>query len=324
VGFGAKEASVARAMLYSLAPSGSVIVVPDPLWLSETWASMLVGAAARGSHVVIIAPGSNNAPAPHPPVLSMLRDVLRRVIALGETLSPVMRASGGDIRVGIYASTTEVADIPGRLREIREGLARAPWITALIPFDQKTLANLDQALIRSEGSGRDGTRLARDEKPRAPQLHQKTQLIARPGAIAALVRQPGWDDVLARAMRAQSEQTAVLSDQIGYVDGPIDSAAVRATDAMFQAYERGLSAADRRRANFSFSVGAQNMDPRGAVLDGESTLLVTGFAAAAGVADLFYLMARTEWIADAASVDLHLPPQPGWMRRFSRLIRTIL
>jgi hypothetical protein len=66
------------------------------------------------------------------------------------------------------------------------------------------------------------------------------------------------------------------------------------------------------------------MDPRGAVLDGESTLLVTGFAAAAGVADLFYLMARTEWIADAASVDLHLPPQPGWMRRFSRLIRTIL
>src|SRR5207248_680299 len=40
VGFGAKKSSIARAMLYNLAQPGAVIIVPDQLWMSETWAGM--------------------------------------------------------------------------------------------------------------------------------------------------------------------------------------------------------------------------------------------------------------------------------------------
>ena len=52
VGFGNKRSSIARAMLYNLAQPGSVIIVPDQLWMSETWAGMLDrsgGARARTS-----------------------------------------------------------------------------------------------------------------------------------------------------------------------------------------------------------------------------------------------------------------------------------
>lgn len=79
------------------------------------------------------------------------------------------------------------------------------------------------------------------------QLHQKTQLVARPGAIAALVRQPGWDDVLARSMRAQSQQTAQFAEQLGYVTPDVEAEATRMSDAMLRGFEQSRSEAERKR-----------------------------------------------------------------------------
>jgi hypothetical protein len=323
-GFGAKDASVARAMLYSLAPAGSVIIVPDPLWLCETWGSMLVAAAARGSQVMIIAPARDNAPAAQGVVMAAERSLLQAMLAHRDSLADVLRANGGSLRVGLYASQAPPNDVAGRRREVREGLARAPWISTLIPFDAATLRKLDSALIRTDADAGDATRLARDAAPRAPQLHQKTQLIARPGAIAALVRQPGWSDVLARTMTAQSQATARLSDAIGYTDGAFDSTAVRQNDAMLRGFEESLSPADRKRASFYLSVGTQNQDGRGLALDGESSLIVSGYAGAAGIADLYYLMARTQWIERPGEIDRYVPAPSGLMARLARLIRIAL
>jgi hypothetical protein len=149
-------------------------------------------------------------------------------------------------------------------------------------------------------------------------------LIARPGAIASLLRQPGWDAVLAQAIRVQSSQTARLSDLLGYVDSDIDSSAVRATDTMLQGYERSLSESERKRVSFYFSVGTQNQDPRGIMLDGESSIIVSGFHAAAGLVDLYHVMARTSWVESSADVDRLLPAPSGLMQRIGRLLRLVL
>src|SRR4029078_11231836 len=61
VGFAVKESSVARAMLYTLAPPGSEIIVPDPMWMSRTWAGMLAGAAARACGVAAVSPAHAHA-----------------------------------------------------------------------------------------------------------------------------------------------------------------------------------------------------------------------------------------------------------------------
>src|SRR5919197_5269197 len=82
VGFARKESSIARALLYSLTPPGSVVIVPDPLWLSDTWAAMLAAAAARGSHVVIIGPARENAPSPEPPLMARAHDVFEHLLDL--------------------------------------------------------------------------------------------------------------------------------------------------------------------------------------------------------------------------------------------------
>lgn len=324
-GFGPKESSVARAMLYNLAPPGSVIIVPDPLWVSETWASMLAGAAARGCKVYVIAPSHANNPNPHAPIEAREHHVMLNLLQIRDRLAEQLLRTGGELRVGLYTARAHITDVGGRSREVKEGLRRAPWIREVIPFDDATLAVLDRATGQTEAEGgRGATALAQDETPRAPQLHQKTQLIARPGAIQALVRQPGWDDVIARSMRVQSQQAARFADQLGVTTPDVDSAATRSADAILRAYEQSLSEADRKAVSFYFSTGMQNQDPRGIMMDGEATLVVSGVQAAVGLVDLYHIMARSTWISTRAELDRLLPPPGALWRRIAHMIRLAL
>lgn len=323
-GFGAKESSVARAALYNLATPGSVIVVPDPLWLSATWGGMLAAAAARGSRVFVIAPALANAPSPQAPLMALSHEVMLRLVAIQHLLEAQTSRNGGELRVGLYAATAQVNDVAGRTREIREGLARAPWIRTVIPFDAATLAVLDKVSTETPADGRDAGTMARDEKPRAPQLHQKTQLIALPGAISALVQRPGWDAVLAQSMRVQSQQTVKFADQLTWTTPDVDTTAMRSSDALLTSYEQSRPEAERARVSFYFSVGTQNEDDRGLASDGEATVVVSGFHAAAGVVDLYYVMARSRWVTTEKEIDQYLPPPSGFWRRIGRLIRATL
>lgn len=323
-GFGHKESSVARAMLYSLAPAGSVIIVPDPLWVSETWAAMLVGAAARGCRVFIISPSLANGPNPQPPVVAMQHDIMRRLLDINQRIGQMIRAAGGELRVGLYTARAEVTDLEGRRREIVEGLDRSPWIKSVIPFDSSTLAILNQATTRTEADGEAGTQLARDERPRAPQLHQKTQLIARPGAIAALVRQKGWDQVLASAMRVQSRQSEKFADQLQYTTPDVDSSATRSADAMIRGYEQALTPAEKKSVSFYFTLGSQNQDPRGLMQDGEASLVVSGIHATMGLVDLYYVMARSTWVTSRPELERLLPKPRGLQAKLARVMRNVL
>jgi len=322
VGFGDKKSSVARAMLYNLAQPGSVVIVPDQLWMSETWAGMLAGAAARGARVHIIAPALANAPIPDAPAMARAHDVLLRLLQLHTQLAPQIQLSGGDLRVGLYAARATANDAAGRLREVREGLARSPWIRELIPFDDKTLAVLSRVEHEITTDGRDATSIAKDDR-HPPQPHRKTQLVARPGAIAAFVRQPYWDDMLADAMRVQSQQTAKFADQLGFAAPPVDTAASRRSDEMMRGYEASIPEGERKRVSFYFAEGSQNMDDRGLMSDGEATLIVSA-PQAAGLVDLFYMMARTTWIEREAELNRLLPPRSSLVHRFARWIKASL
>jgi hypothetical protein len=324
VGFGPKSSSVARAALYNLAPPGSVIIVPDPLWVSHSWAAMLAGAAARGCRVYIISPSQANGPNPQPPVRAIQNDVMSRLLALQGRLHAQIERTGGELRIGLFTARAPITDVAGRLREVREGVARAPWIRELFPFDSATLAVLNRAESNTRASAQDATRMATDERPRAPQLHQKTQLIARPGAIGALLRQRGWEDVVARSIETQSGETAKFADQLGFRTPDVDTLATRSTDAIFTGYERSLSQAERRAVSFYFSLGSQNMDPRGLMQDGEASVVVSGVHAAAGFVDLYYLMARSTWIERKQELDRLVPEPRGLMQWLGRIMRALL
>jgi hypothetical protein len=310
-------------MLYNLAQPGAVIIAPDQLWMSETWAGMLAGAAARGVRVEIIAPALANAPIPDAPAMARAHDVLTRMLALRDDLAPTIRESGGELHIGLFAAQATADDAEGRLREVRNGLTRYPWIRQVIPFDDKTLAVLDR-VEREMASDGDVTLMAKDEKQHPPQPHRKTQIIARPYAIAALLRQPGWDDMLADAMRVQSRQSASFVQRLGDAQPAVDTAATRRADQMMRGYEASIPEAERRRVSFYFAEGSHNMDDRGLVSDGEATLIVSGPQADAGLVDLFYMMARTTWIDRPAELEPLLPRRASIIHRFAHWIRAVL
>jgi hypothetical protein len=324
VGFGPKDASVVRAALYDLAQPGSVVIVPDPLWLSHEWAAMLAGAAARGARVHVIAPAVPNAPSPQAPLMALAHDVMLELVERAHALAPVMQASGGELRVGLFTASAPVNDAEGRRREVQEGVARAPWLRELFPFDAKTRAVIDRAEALVATDGPDATDLASDQRPREPQLHQKTQLVARPGAIAAALRVPGWDAVLASVRAAQSRQTSRFADQLGYVEPALDTAATRQADAMLRAFEQSLPEAERKRVSFYFTVGTQNEDPRGLMSDGEATVVTSGFQGITGLVDLYYLMARSTWVTTRDELEQHLPTGSALARLLARLARPVL
>jgi hypothetical protein len=285
---------------------------------------MLAGAAARGCRVFIISPSLANGPNPQPPVVAMQHDVMRRLVEINQRIGPMIRAAGGELRVGLYTARAEVTDLAGRRREIQEGLQRSPWIKSVIPFDSATLAILNQATTRTEADGEVGTQLAQDERPRAPQLHQKTQLIALPGAMNTLVRLPGWANALAQSINTQQQQTAKFTDQLTYRTPEVDTTAMRANDQLLTSFEQNQPESERKRVSFYFSVGTQNMDDRGLASDGEASVIVSGYHAAAGVVDLYNVMARSRWITTEAELDQYVPAPSGLMRRLVRWFRGTL
>jgi phosphatidylserine/phosphatidylglycerophosphate/cardiolipin synthase-like enzyme len=130
--------------------------------------------------------------------------------------------------------------------------------------------------------------------------------------------------VLARAIRAQSRQSAQVFAQLGRETPSVDDDAIRSTDALLRGFELALPETERRRVSFYFTVGSQNQDLRGQTMDGEVTVVVSGFHAAAGLADLYFLMARSTWVESEPELARHVPPPTSWMRRLARLIRFAL
>jgi hypothetical protein len=321
-GFGAKRSTVARAMLYSLAPRGSVIIVPDGLWLAAPWAGMLAGASLRGCKVFVIAPALPNAPSAGFPQLSETNDVFVRLLTIARTFSDDIARAGGELRVGVFAPTADVNDVVAQMTEVRSGLARYPWIRDLFPFDSATVALLDSIPRVLESAGYKPVAIARDEEKRLPQLHMKTQFIAEPHALAALTRRPEWRDAIARAAIARARQTTAHADLRGVE--AVRSFTMQATAALARGFLDGRTPEEKRRATFLFSVGTHNMDPRGMMLDGEASLILTGPGAAMALVDFWFITARSTWVTEPAEFDRLLPPAEGWHRRLARYIRFVL
>jgi hypothetical protein len=53
-------------------------------------------------------------------------------------------------------------------------------------------------------------------------------------------------------------------------------------------------------------------------------MIVSGFHAAAGVVDLYYLMARTSWVQTPADIDRLVPAPSGLMQRIARLLKAAM
>ncbi len=117
-GYASKHVNVAKAVLYSLMPPGSVIIVPDSFWASDFWGAALFGASLRGARVLLIAPSNASNSIEFFGTRLLSRELLSRLVVARSALSGELAATGGQMRVGLFDSELPVSDIPGKLSAV--------------------------------------------------------------------------------------------------------------------------------------------------------------------------------------------------------------
>ena len=218
-GFGAKRVNVAKAVLYTLTPAGSVIKIPDSLWNGTFWGSALVGCALRGVRVLVIAPALANAPARAFGSMARSRELVWRLATASRLLAPEIEAAGGLLKVGLFASDLRVTDIPGKVRSVRRTLEAHQWLRDLFDFPPsvypgldelaETFSQLSMAAPRAAGTAGDF------ESGERSMLHLKANYIASREAWTLMARpewvELTWEFVQQRIAQVQTRRAAITS-----------------------------------------------------------------------------------------------------------------
>jgi hypothetical protein len=126
-GFSPKPLNVAKCILYSLMPPGSVIKVPDSLWQSYLYASLIAGSSLRGCRSLVIAPSLRAAPSAGAPQMARANGLMKRLVVFGNAMDDYMLRECGILKVGMYAPRQGTNDIAGRFRQGMD--MREPWMT---------------------------------------------------------------------------------------------------------------------------------------------------------------------------------------------------
>jgi hypothetical protein len=301
-GYDDKPIDVARAVLYTLMPRGSVVKVPDSLWGCRLYAALLAGSAFRGVRVLIIAPSLAAAPSAGGPQMALARDLLARLIVLQQALGPELEAGGGMLKTGIYNPGIGVQDVVGRFMAAYRNARRTPFLRRLLPLDPSVdtmLVHLPETLAAA-GRPSAGAPAGTESDTVMPKLHLKANFFASGDGWDSLVTRPEVGKAVEMYVRqlVSNADPRTASEQLSL-----------ASQQLVEGYLAGRSGAERRRATYYLLVGSANEDNRSAFLDGEASVLLSGRAAVVGLVDFALLASLSVWVDDLDLLDDLLPPR---------------
>ena len=316
-GFQEKQVSVAKAALYSLMPPGSVVKVPDSLWGNALFAALLTGSAFRGCRVLFVAPSLASAPAAGWPSMGVTHDLFARLIVLQQELGPELELSGGLLKTGIYNPGIPVQDVAGRFSAAYRNARRTPFLRRLFPVDPSVdtiLAHASSLIPAAESP-----EPALGARPVSPKLHLKANFFAS---------REGWDSLLARPELAEVLQAylgQLLRTDPRESDVRQSAAALAvAGDRLVRDFQATLPLEDRQRVVYFLLVGSANEDYRSMLMDGEASVLLSGWSGVVGLIDFSLIVNLSVWIDDLDMLDALLPPPSPFRRGVARRIRPAL
>jgi hypothetical protein len=327
-GFTPKPLNVAKGVLYSLMPPGSVMKVPDSLWQSYIYASLMAGSALRGCRALVIAPSLRAAPSAGSLQMARANGLLKRLVVFGNAMDDYMEREGGILRVGLYAPKQGVGDIAGRMRQAAShGKSGKPsWKERVYHLDPKVEAVGENARAVLDSLGYRPVYLTQTDSKESPKLHLKANFFA-----SARV----WDDFMSRP-----EWAGILEGYIQYLarqQGPLDHGDVSSRDVravprelirklkdLETDYLATLPPEQRSEMICYLTVGSANMDYRSEVMNGEVMVAIGGMAGLEGVLDFMILAGLCDWPGTPEDVDALVPPPGGLVRRMSSFLKLAL
>lgn len=320
-GFDAKQINVAKGVLYTLMPTGSVIKIPDSLWNSAFWGSALVGCALRGVRVLVIGPALANAPANFFGSMIRSQELFWRLLTVARELRPEIQRAGGLLRVGVFFTTTPVTDIPGKVRAVNGAFAQHEWLRQLFDYPPSVYEGLAQLALELNGLPTSRPIQAEFEADSHPKLHLKANFFASREAWGLMSR-PEWADITREFVQQRIAQLQTPSDSIrNFETFPppfLDVGRVMVNDWFSQ-----LSPETRDRVVFYTMMGSQNQNARSMVNDGEDAIVVSSWPSIIPYLDFLTLVGQSRWLDDPADLAALLPPQSGLKRRAAHWFKLV-
>jgi hypothetical protein len=318
-GFSAKDVNVAKAVLYTLMPAGSVIKIPDSLWNSDFWSSLLLGCALRGGRVLIIAPARGNAPVDAFGTLGRSREMLARLLLAQQVLAQEIDAAGGLLRVGIYRTDLAVTDIPGKVGLVVHAFDTQPWLSALFGFPASVLEELPEIASSIRSVSMSPEAMLEFEHDPQPKLHFKSNYFASREAWTMMQRpewsHAAWSYMQLRVSQVQTRAAAVRT----FRDGAEPFADVGG--GMVRSWYEELDDETRDRVIFYTLMGSHNQNSRSMVIDAEVGFLISQWPAIIPYIDLVVIVGQTRWLESAADLAAVLPLDRGWRRSMAHWLR---
>jgi hypothetical protein len=314
-GYQDKPINVAKATLYTLMPPGSVIKTPDSIWGSALWASLLTGSALRGARVLIVAPSLASAPSSGWPSMGLAHDLFARLIVVQQQLGAEIEAAGGMLKTGIYNPGIGVEDALNRFAAAYQNARRTPFLRRLFPVDP----SLDSMLVRYRALAMAAEGSNPAVGTATPKLHLKANWFSSREAWDKLVVRPELKEVLeAYILQLISPQ----HDSLGARE--IADALTEASRRLVDAFQRSEPPEELAKAVYYLIVGSANQDYRSMFMDGEASVLLSGWSTVVGLMDFGLIINLSVWIDDLEVLDALLPPPTPLQRRMARWIRSAL
>ena len=324
-GYSPKVVNVLKSALYTLMPSGSVMKAPDSVWNNPVWGSMMLGNALRGGRSLIIAPAITHAPSNGFPQMSRAQEILGRLVIASTVFEEYFDQTGALMKVGFYASKTDVGDIPGRIESVVETLQENPWLRDMYGFSETTMESLGQLAVDLEAEGFT-RRYFIDQEATTPNLHLKANFFATPEAWDGLMDGPEIETFLTTVYREMARLNLALAEgQFEAADmEALTNAIIPVGRDMVEAHLAELGPAKEDRAALYLTVGSQNQNHRSMIMDGEVAFVVSSWAALHGLSDFLNLVGLSVWVNSLEELEEMLPRYEGIQRRLSRWMRIVV
>jgi hypothetical protein len=310
-GFLPKPINAGKALFYSLLGPGAVLKIPDSLWNSTLFASLLVGACLRGATVTIIAPALANAPSSGFPQMERAHELFTRLLLVRRELGRPIEAAGGRLRTGLYALAVDQHGFASRAETWARQVAADPLLRSLLPAADQMLP-----VVAEEGRAAQGGGAGVGAGAIPPRLHQKVQFWATREFWDAIAASPEWPAFMSAYLRYRESTytTEIQRTNAGASGADLERSAARVFATVRDA---------ARGAGYAI-VGSQNQDYRGVFMDGEIGVLFSGPESLVPLLDLVFMEGTATWVEDQATLDRLLPPGGEFKRRLARTIKDAL
>ena len=220
------------------------------------------------------------------------------------------------MRVGLYDPDVDVGDIAGRAHAWRKQVQAHPFLKEFFKFDPSVYDVMGRPDEILAAQNFEVEYVFDTPEVRAPTIHIKAQFYASREAWAGLMARPEWADIIEAAITQRAIQ---IKNAKTYVDVR-DLAEALGTIAvpMVKSYLEELTPDERKKAFMYLTVGSQNQDYRGMLMDGEVLYCVSGWGSMNGLLDFVLLMGLSEWPKTQEELDELIPPAKGRQTKIAR------